>query len=112
MVLDGTIIVFSTRTPTQFELDNCMHLQLGSNHEWNPSCLKVPRRDLGSLASSPDFMGDAETVGAQDIFNIASFSRRLLACCKVCAIPPTRSIQGVLTHVTEPPSFTTEIQES
>ena len=63
---------------------------------------------MGSLASSPDFMGDAETVGAQEIFNLASFSCRLLACCKIRAIPPTRSIQEVLTDVTEPPSFTTE----
>ncbi len=32
----GTTCSFATRTPTSWELDNCPHLEITSNSEWNP----------------------------------------------------------------------------
>ena len=35
----GTILYFDTHTPTQKELDTCLHINQSSRHPWNP--LKV-----------------------------------------------------------------------
>ena len=31
-----TIVYFNTHTPTQKELDTCLHINLSSRHPWNP----------------------------------------------------------------------------
>ena len=107
MHLEGTNIVFATRTPTQYELENCRHVQLGSEHEWDPSRLKVPSTGVGSLASNSSFGDDAPSEDGE-IYNPDAFSRRLLAACQVRSMPSKRRVQEVLTDVNEPPNFTTE----
>jgi hypothetical protein len=39
--LSGTNIFLDTRTPTQHELDNCPHLHLTSEAEWNPQTVRL-----------------------------------------------------------------------
>jgi len=36
-IMAGTTCSFTTRTPTSWELDNCPHLEITSDSEWNPS---------------------------------------------------------------------------
>jgi hypothetical protein len=108
MFLEGTNIVFSTRTPSQYELDHCRHIQLGSDHEWDPSNLNVPKRDLGSLSRYSDELNNDGIEQEGDIFNPDIFSRRLLASCRVRGMPSKRKVREVLTDVQSPPNFTTE----
>ena len=106
MHLEGTNIVFSTRTPSQFELDNCQHIQLASHHEWDPSSLHI-----SSVGSHGNHHVDRIDEGIEvegEIYNPDAFSRRLLAACNVRCIPKKRSVQEVLTDVQSPPNFTTE----
>jgi hypothetical protein len=47
MQADGTTIFFDSRTPTNYELDNCPHVILSSANEWYPARdiqYPVPRR--------------------------------------------------------------------
>ena len=39
--ISGTTIFLDTRTPTQHELDNCPHLHLTSEAEWNPQTVHL-----------------------------------------------------------------------
>jgi len=33
----GTTCIFATRTPTSWELENCLHLEIMPDSEWSPS---------------------------------------------------------------------------
>jgi len=35
--MQGTTCLFPTRTPTQWELDNCQHVEITSDTEWDPN---------------------------------------------------------------------------
>jgi hypothetical protein len=102
--LHGTNVGFETRTPTQEDLDGCQHIQLNSQHEWDPSDMKVPTTfEIGALGSRPEGFDDSA-----EIFNPVTFSRRLIASSRVRSIPTKRKVQRVLTDVKGPPTFVTE----
>ena len=61
MSMDGTNIVFSTRTPSQHELDHCRHVQLCSDHEWNPALFKAPMYSSSAVARESITLKHAET---------------------------------------------------
>jgi hypothetical protein len=108
LTLTGTNIGFTTRTPSQDELDGCQHLHLTSQQDWDPDNMVVPRFDISALEKeevpSDVYDDDAEDV----IYNPVSFTRRLVASCRVRAIPQKREVQEILTDVKGPPNFTTE----
>ncbi|MFM8622587.1 MAG: hypothetical protein ACKOB3_04325, partial [Holophagaceae bacterium] len=54
MTMDGTNVVATTRTPTQQEIDNCPHIHLTSDHEWNPGTFRTPVFDEDHVVSSVD----------------------------------------------------------
>ena len=108
MYLEGTNIVFATRTPSQFQLDNCKHVQLCSEHEWNPASLKIPSSGISAVDTHSDNLGNAGFTDEGELFNPDTFSRRLVASCHVRTMPVSRHIQEVLTDVASPPDFTTE----
>ena len=37
LVMSGSTCHFTTRTPTSWELDNCLHLEITSDSKWNPN---------------------------------------------------------------------------
>ena len=41
LLLDGTNLFFQTTTPTQSELDNCPHIELTFDSEWNPHTVQL-----------------------------------------------------------------------
>ncbi len=49
MHLDGTNVGFQTRTPTQDELDECQHIHLSSQHEWDPANMVVPTYNVSGV---------------------------------------------------------------
>jgi len=49
----GTTCNFTTRTPTSWELENCPHLEVTSNAEWNP---KEPNFHQDPGASMDDLL--------------------------------------------------------
>ena len=106
--LDGTNIGFTTRTPSQKELDECQHLHLTSQHEWDPGNLTVPRYELSALGKKVDRSDSYDNHDSEEIFNVDNFSRRLVASCRVLSIPEKRKIQEVLTDVIGPPTFVTQ----
>ena len=105
--LQGTNIGFTTRTPTQQELDECLHLHLTSQHSWDPGNMVVPRYELNALATS-DISDSYDDQQGEELYNPVHFSRRLVASCRVRAIPKVRQVQEVLTDVPNPPTFVTE----
>lgn len=42
LLSDGTIIYFSSRTPTEKELHECRHVEFTSKAEWNPRDVSFP----------------------------------------------------------------------
>jgi hypothetical protein len=42
MQADGTVIFFDSRTPTEYELAHCPHIELSSNAPWNPRDVRFP----------------------------------------------------------------------
>ena len=42
-IVEGTIIIAHTRTPTGEELSRCRHIVLYSQHEWNPHSVQFPK---------------------------------------------------------------------
>jgi hypothetical protein len=108
MYLDGTNIVFATRTPSQFELDNCKHVQLCSEHEWNPACLKIPRSGISAVDLYSENLDNIGFTDEGELYNPDTFSRRLVASCRVRTMPVSRHVHEILTDVNSPPNFTTE----
>jgi hypothetical protein len=55
LMSDGTVIHFSSRTPTEKELHECRHVELSSKAEWNPRDVSFPeapdRVEEGKLMS-------------------------------------------------------------
>ena len=101
MCLEGTNIVFSTRTPSQYELETCRHVQLGSYYEWDPSVFAVSKTHLGSLHSFPGNLDQDEIASEGEIYNPDTFCRRLLASCKVSRMPYERRVHEVLTRCSQ-----------
>ena len=106
--LNGTNIGFTTRTPSQEELDGCQHLHLSSQHEWDPANLTVPKFELSALGRAVDRSDSYDDHNREEIYHPDHFSRRLVASCRVHTIPKARKVQEVLTDVKGPPTFVTE----
>lgn len=121
MYLDGTSVVFSTRTPSQEELDTCKHVHLNSSREWDPAAFRAPIFDadhpvVSSLRQAqppPDVPGE--------LLDADLFSRRLLSLPAAPHPAPCTTIIGevlmdlrttaigeVLTDLRGPPIFATE----
>lgn len=105
MHLDGTNVVFPTRTPTQEELDTCRHVHLNSQQEWDPTTLNTPTFDISQLSSSPLDTIPVNPPGDGEVYNQDSFARRLVS---QCTIIPGRTASEVLTELRGPPNFVTE----
>jgi len=56
----GSTCIFPTRTPTQWELDNCPHVEITSDLEWNPNGVHFGH-DV-----SVDDSGESVTISAYD----------------------------------------------
>jgi hypothetical protein len=108
LVLTGTNVGFTTRTPSQDELDECKHLHLTSQQDWDPNEMVVPRYDINALEKSDVHSDIYDDEAGDEIYNPVSFTRRLIASCRVRTIPQKRTVQEILTDVKSPPNFTTE----
>lgn len=112
MHLDGTNVVFKTRTPTQDELDSCQHVVLSSEREWNPAALIVPTYAINQLnvVSSEGPTADDVCIPPEgEIWNPDTFARRLIARCSTWLHHQSHTTIGeVLTDLRGPPSFVTE----
>jgi hypothetical protein len=111
--LHGTSIGFSTRTPSQEELDGCQHLHLSSQHEWDPGNLTVPRFELSALGTTGETSDSSyDDHDREEIYKPDHFLRHLVGSCRVHLIPKVRRVQEVLTDVKGPPTFDTEDQRA
>jgi hypothetical protein len=108
MQLDGTNVGFTTRTPSQAELDGCKHLHLSSQQEWDPANMVVPRYNVSAMDTKDDATESYDDQDDDEIFNADNFCKRLIASCQVLRIPKKRKVQEVLTDVKRPPTFVTE----
>ena len=73
LLLDGTNIFFQTTTPTQSELDNCPHVELTFDTEWNPNTVQLAAVQSAEAEDVfRDGFGGIEP-GLLQIFSIYSF---------------------------------------
>ena len=110
----GTNLLATTRTPTQDELDECPHIVLTSQREWEPSKVRFPsprwtiEEDrvgrVSSITMTSPFEND-EVFG--ELFNVDGFSARLVSSCKVATLPaPSHAIsQVVVSDIPTPNTF-------
>jgi hypothetical protein len=75
LLISGTNIFLETRTPTQHELDNCPHLHLTSDMEWNPHtvCLAATASTEAERAAVPATLDVGIEPGLLQISSIYSF---------------------------------------
>ena len=92
----GSNLMATTRTPSQEELDNCPHVELTSQREWEPSSVMFPepkwsiaeereRRMVGQVSSHPHRLDDHD---------VDEFTKLLIEKCQVHSIPPMRQISS------------------
>ena len=108
----GTNILATTRTPSQDELDNCVHVVLTSQREWEPTNVKFPAPKwtiAEEKASRVSAIGTGQQMQEdvlEELFNVDSFARRLIARCRVETIPCTRAVNNVIvSDVPTPNTF-------
>jgi hypothetical protein len=70
--ISGTNIFLNTRTPTQHELDNCPHLHLTSETEWNPHTVRLASTQ--SVEAEVIHQSDELHPGLSQISSIYCFS--------------------------------------
>ncbi len=110
----GTNIMATTRTPTQEELDECPHIVLTSQREWDPNNVKFPsprwtiaedRASRISGVTTPSTLTTGEVF--EELFNVDGFSQRLIASCRVATMPPPTSMVSdvVVSDVPTPNTF-------
>jgi hypothetical protein len=112
----GTVLGVATRTPTDQELQTCLHVVLSSEHEWDPQNVRLTRasrtveeelsRTVGVVmtkdgASTKDPDNDAMDC----VFDIGNMSKRLIASVKA-ASPPIQ-VSQVKTEAQDLPSIKT-----
>ena len=106
----GTNILTTTRTPTQDELDECPHVVLTSQREWEPTKVKFPaprwsiEEDKATRISGVEIQQQAECELVDELFNVNGFSKRLIASCRVLSIPKVSSTV-VVSDVPTPNTF-------
>jgi hypothetical protein len=94
----GTILSTPTRTPTSHELQNCAHVILSSEHDWDPQHVRFPKasrtveeeisRTVGAVTSKGTYERDSANDENEDpLFNIGEMSRRMIASVKVGSVP-------------------------
>lgn len=59
--MQGTKIYFESRTPTQHELDTCMHVNLTSREEWNPHDISLSQTSVVSPLLHERFCSESKT---------------------------------------------------
>ena len=98
----GSNILATTRTPSQEELDNCPHIELTSAREWDPSSVMFPEprwtiaedranRAVAAISAQPRMQSGE---GKDELFNVDTFTNRLIASCRVTSMPPERKISA------------------
>jgi hypothetical protein len=112
----GTVLGVATITPTDQELQTCLHVVLSSEHEWDPQNVRLTRasrtveeelsRTVGVVmtkdgASTKDPDNDAMDC----VFDIGNMSKRLIASVKA-ASPPIQ-VSQVKTEAQDLPSIKT-----
>ena len=65
----GTIISFTTRTPTQHELTSCPHVTLSSEHPWNPISVRF-QSNAHSLEEEVDRVRQVSGVGSHSLMQL------------------------------------------
>ena len=109
MRLDGTNVVFTTRTPSQDELETCTHIHLTSQREWDPMNFTTPSFELSQVVSS---IASARIAEGEGIFYSDNFSLKLLSKFSGSTIEAEctnhRVTSEVLTELRGPPTFVTE----
>lgn len=86
MQADGTTIFFDSRTPTNYELDNCPHIVLSSSNEWNPRDVQFPtplqQHHLGEERSIHKTSSISKTSSDVPLFDMSihNFDARALTC--------------------------------
>ncbi len=96
--MDGTNVLFVSRTPTQDELDDCPRIHLSSQHAWDPSKAHKFFQSVSALGSEPSCELD-------EIYNPDTFSQRVIDSVKVSL--PSRT-SAVLTDTSIPIMFSSE----
>jgi len=71
--ISGTTIFLDTRTPTQHELDNCPHLHLTCETEWNPHTVRLASTQSAE-AEAFDIVDDVLDPGLSQISSVYCFS--------------------------------------
>jgi len=93
--MDGTISCCETRTPTENEIANCMHITMTSDREWNPKHLNFPAphmsvaehrqtREVASLRGDPSVIPSIDpSDDPTELFDIINFNSRLASSVRV-----------------------------
>ena len=86
MSLEGSNVALKTRTPTQDELDNCSHIELTSQHLWDPSNLKVPIK-VSSIERASEGLQSGYESDEGEVYNPIHFTKRMLKAVEVRGVP-------------------------
>ncbi len=67
----GTTLLFTSKTPTQYKLDTCQHVELTSEVEWNPHKVTFP---CSSCKEEEDHLHSLSSTGVSCIVTLANLS--------------------------------------
>jgi hypothetical protein len=118
----GTILGVNSRTPTDHELQTCQHVQLSSDHEWDPQNVRFPEatrtveeevsRKIGSIRRNQDVHGISEKLENYNedsegrLLCIGDLSRRLIASVNISSIlRRTSQVEVEIQDVPQAKSF-------
>ena len=113
MATVGTNILVTTRTPTQDEIDECPHIVLTSQREWDPSKVKFPSprwtidEDRAGRISSVTTRSSENNEVFGELFNVDGFSARLISSCRVTSLPTPQTMISnvVVSDIPTPNTF-------
>jgi hypothetical protein len=103
----GTILGVITRTPTDRELQECQHVILSSEHDWDPQNVRFPKasrtveeevsRTIGAVRTQGGDYDVAESNNDEEIklFDIGGLSQRLIASIKTTRQTSQVEVQDV-----------------
>jgi Reverse transcriptase (RNA-dependent DNA polymerase) len=111
--MQGTNILFESRTPTQDELENCRKIEFSSQHEWQPATIheKFHNVAVGAVNTKANCQHDDQQLDGEEdeIYNPDSFSRRLIKSVQVSLPSPQKTnISAILSDTSVPPTFSSE----
>ena len=100
--VDGTNIFLNTRTPTARELSECPHIEMTSQHPWDPHTVRFPessrsvreeiemQRTVGAISTEhqlPETEIDQDSI----IFDLGDINTHIISSAKVTEVPRTMS---------------------